>query len=128
MSNNPYRIEIQPLIDNGDEEALRLRCEAYDVSRGCPCVGRDKGEMKLISTHPGYPDSFGPACITKISGEPLSTTEEYDGCLLASACQYFFPGKMTTKFDSICAHPRECDIPIYVGYGSGTVPNISSTW
>lgn len=135
MSNNPFYKEVKDHIERAgnisQNDALWQKCQDFELSRGCPCVGRTNlpgDNVKLVSTHPGYPDYNGPACVTEISGEQLQVTPEYTNCLLAATCEYFFPD-LRDKFDAMCSNPRECNIPQYVGYGNRqNVSMLSPKW
>lgn len=129
MSNNPYITDLKNHINQtGDKDKLREMCDQLQLSQ-CPCVGRDSlpgKTVRLISTHPGYPDYQGNPCINTIGGEQLQTTPEYKECLLAATCQYFFPDTKK-KFDDMCKNPRECNIPRYVGFGSQSADESSTS-
>lgn len=128
MSNNPFATDIINHIEQtGDKDKLRLMCTEF-IPSSCPCVGRTSlpgQNVRLVSTHPGYPDYKGNPCIETISGEQLATTPEYKECLLAATCKHFFP-EMTDKFDVACKNPRECNVPEYIGLGTDARPSATS--
>lgn len=95
------------------------------IPSSCPCVGRTAlpgQNVRLVSTHPGYPDHKGTPCIKAISGEQLATTPE---CLLAATCKHFFP-EMSEKFEVVCKNPRECHVLDYIGLGTNARLNATS--
>lgn len=124
MSNNPFVRDIDTHFTSIEQanpslDVLRVTCQKFEPT-SCPCVGKSilpGKEVRLVSDHVAYPDQHGAPCIKEISGEQLSSTPEYKECLLASTCQYFFP-EMKEKFSPLCANPRECNVPLYTGYGS----------